>query len=229
MNVDIQNAKLKNATMKIELSNTKEESKSNYYESSRSEGDWDSSKSNNAESLITKHKELQNLWSQYFRDGKTKSDLTKERPPFLLKKKTVYNIFKRLREKGAYIRKKGSGRKSNWDDDLKNHIEEKFGEDSDLEVNEVKDRLVEKEYKLAYSTLCMYLNKIGFRNKILINDLMNLTTAQKEKKIYLVKKYKDYTWENVIFSDETIFSDFRKSRKKEKFINLQKQEKENIK
>ena len=29
-----------------------------------------------------------------------------------------------------------------------------------------------------------------------------------------MKKYKDYTWDNVIFSDETIFSDFRKSRKK---------------
>ena len=28
------------------------------------------------------------------------------------------------------------------------------------------------------------------------------------------KKFKDYTWDNVIFSDETIFSDFRKSRKK---------------
>ena len=181
MNVDTQNSKLKKTTKKINLSNIKEESKYNYYESSKSEGDWDSSKSNNDESPILKHKELQNLWSQYFRDGKTESDLIKERPPFLLNKKTVYNIFKRLREKGAYIRKKGSGRKSNWDDDLKNHIEEILGEDSDLEVNEIKERLVEKGYKLVYSTLCRYLNKIGFQNKNPINDLMNLTTAQKEK------------------------------------------------
>ena len=86
MNVDTQNSKLKNATKKINLSNIKEESKYNYYESSKSEGDWDSSKSNNDESPIWKHKELQNLWSQYFRDGKTESDLIKERPPFLLKK-----------------------------------------------------------------------------------------------------------------------------------------------
>ena len=140
--------------------------------------------------------------------------MIKERPPFLLKKKTVYNIFEILREKGAYIRKKGSGRKSNWDDDLKNHIEEILGEDSDLEVNEIKERLVEKGYKLAYSTLCRYLNKIGFQNKNPINDLMNLTTAQKEKRFIWWKKNKDYTWDNVIFSDETIFSDFRKSRKK---------------
>ena len=109
---------LKNTTKKINLSNIKEESSSNYYESSKIEGDWDSSKSNNDESPIRKHKELQNLWSQYFRYSKSKSDLIKERPPFHLKK-TVYNIFKRLRMKGAYI-KKGSGRKSNWADDLKN-------------------------------------------------------------------------------------------------------------
>ena len=106
MNVDIQNAKLKNATKKISLSNIKEELKLNYYESSKSKGDWDSSKLNNDESPIRKHKEPQNLWSQYFRDGKTESDLIKERPLFRLKKTTVYKFLKRLREKGAYIRKK---------------------------------------------------------------------------------------------------------------------------
>ena len=113
---------LKNVTKKISLSNIKEESKSNYYKSSKSEGDWDSSKSNNDESLITKHRKLQNIWIQYFRDGKTESYLIKERPPFLLKKKTAYNIFKRLREKGAYIRKKDQegnliemwSKKSHW-------------------------------------------------------------------------------------------------------------------
>ena len=29
-----------------------------------------------------------------------------------------------------------------------------------------------------------------------------------------MRKYKDFIWDNVIFSDKTIFSDFRKSRKK---------------
>ena len=42
------------------------------------------------------------------------------------------------------------------------------------------------------------------------------------------EKFKDFTWDNVIFNDETIFSDFRKIRKKwvkkEKCIILQKQE-----
>ena len=42
----------------------------------------------------------------------------------------------------------------------KNHIEGILGEDSDLEVNEIKERLVEKGYMLAYSTLCRNLNKI---------------------------------------------------------------------
>ena len=39
-----------------------------------------------------------------------------------------------------------------------------LGEDSDLEVNEIMKRLVEKGYKPAYLTLCRYLNKIGFEN-----------------------------------------------------------------
>ena len=52
MNVDTQNSKPKNVTKKINLSNIKEETKSSYSESSKSEGDWDSSKSNNDESPI---------------------------------------------------------------------------------------------------------------------------------------------------------------------------------
>ena len=63
MSVDTQNAKLKNATKQINLSNIKEELKSNYYESSKSEEDWDISKSNNDESPIRMIKEFQNLWS----------------------------------------------------------------------------------------------------------------------------------------------------------------------
>ena len=103
MNVDTQNAKLKNATNKINLSNINKESKSNYYKSSKSEGDWDSSKSNNDESPITKHKELQNLWSQYFRDGKTESDLIKERPPFLLQKENCQQYFQKTqKERSIY-------------------------------------------------------------------------------------------------------------------------------
>ena len=44
-------------------------------------------------------KELQNLWSQYFRDGKTESDLIKERPPFLLKRKLSIIFWKDLERK----------------------------------------------------------------------------------------------------------------------------------
>ena len=46
INVDTKNSKLKNATKKINLSNMKEESDSNYYKSSKNEGDWDCSKLN---------------------------------------------------------------------------------------------------------------------------------------------------------------------------------------
>ena len=47
---------LKNTAKKNNLSNIKEESKSNYYESSKREGGWDSSKANNDESPIRKLK-----------------------------------------------------------------------------------------------------------------------------------------------------------------------------
>ena len=92
--------------------------KSSYYESFKSEGDWDSSKSNNNESSIRKHKELQNLWSQYFRDGKTESDLIKDRPPFLLKRKLSI-IFRKDSEIKEHTLEKKSGRKCNWADDIK--------------------------------------------------------------------------------------------------------------
>ena len=102
INVDTQNDKLKNATKKINLSNIEEELKSNCYESSKSERDWDSSKSNNEESPITKQKELQNWWSQYFREEKTGIYLIKERPPFLLKRKLSI-IFSKDSERNEYI------------------------------------------------------------------------------------------------------------------------------
>ena len=72
-------------------------------------------------------------------------------------------IFSKDSEKKKHtLEKKGSERKSNRADDLKNHIEEILGEDRDLEVNKIKEKLVEKGYMLGYSTLCRYLNKIGF-------------------------------------------------------------------
>ena len=64
----------------------------------------------------------------------------------------------------------------------KNHIEEILGKGSDLELNKIEERLVEKGYKPAYLTLCRYLNKIDFENKNSINDLMNLTTALMKKR-----------------------------------------------
>ena len=109
MNVDTQNDKLKNATKKINLSNIKKKIKSSYYESSKSEGDWDNSKSNNNESPIWKHKEFQNLWSQYFRDGKIESDLIKERPPFLIKQKLSIIVSKDSERKEHILEKDKEG------------------------------------------------------------------------------------------------------------------------
>ena len=89
---------------------------------------------------------------------------------------------------------------------------------------------MEKGYKLAYSTLCMYLNKIGFQNKNTINDLMNLTTAQKKKDLFGEKNTKIilgimlYSVMNLYFL--ILEKIERNGSRKEKCINLQKQEKE---
>ena len=93
MSVDTKNTKLKNATKKTNLSNIKEESKFNYFKSSKSEEVGDSSKSNNDESFNRKHKELHNLWSQYYRDGKTERSLIKRKLIIVLKKRKPFIIF----------------------------------------------------------------------------------------------------------------------------------------
>ena len=72
-----------------------------------------------------------------FRDEKTESDLIKERPSFLLKRKLSIILWEDSERKEHTLEKR-SGRKSNWADDLKNNIEEILGEDSDLEINEIK-------------------------------------------------------------------------------------------
>ena len=68
MNVDTQNA-----IKKTNLSNIKEESKSNYYEFSKSEGDWDSSKSNSDESPIKSTKNFRTNEANILETGKLKA------------------------------------------------------------------------------------------------------------------------------------------------------------
>ena len=41
------------------------------------------------------YESTKNLWSQYFRDGKTESDLIKDRPPFLFKRKLSIIFWKK--------------------------------------------------------------------------------------------------------------------------------------
>ena len=84
MNVDTQNAKLKNATKKISLSNIKK------WQNQVTMNPLKEKEIEIVQNQIMKnfqYERTKNLWSQYFRDGKTESDLIKERPPFILKRK----------------------------------------------------------------------------------------------------------------------------------------------
>ena len=77
----------------------------------------------------------------------------------ILKKKTVYNNFEKLRTKGIIIRKIGSGRKSRLTNDLEIKIRQILSDDSDLDVSEIKDELCEQGIEVNERTLTRYLKK----------------------------------------------------------------------
>ena len=56
--------------------------------------------------------------------------------------------------------------------------------------------------------------------------MMNFTANNMDARLKWCQSYKDQNWDFIIFSDETIYSDFRKSKKNEykkaQYIELQK-------
>ena len=77
----------------------------------------------------------------------------------ILKKKTVYNNFEKLRAKGIIIRKIGSGRKSRLTNDLEIKISQIPSDDLDLDVSEIKDELCEQGIEVNQRSLARYLQK----------------------------------------------------------------------
>ena len=75
---------LKNATKKINLSNIK---KRQIQVTMNPLKEKEIEIVQNQIMMNFQYERTKNLWSQYFRDGKTESDLIKERPPFLLQRK----------------------------------------------------------------------------------------------------------------------------------------------
>ena len=132
-----------------------------------------------------------------------------------MKRKTVYNNFEKLRTKEIIIRKIGSDRKSRLTNDLEIKISQILSDDSDLDVSEIKDELCEQGIKVNQRTLTIYLReKINHEHKLPINDMMSLTDDHMDARLKWCQSYKNQNWDLVIFSDETVFSDFRKSKKK---------------
>ena len=80
----------------------------------------------------------------YFKSNRNEQDLIKDFPALILKRKTVYNNFKKLRTKGIIIRKIGSGKKSRLINDLEIKISQILSDDSDLDISEIKDELCEQ-------------------------------------------------------------------------------------
>ena len=180
----------------------------------------------------SRHSEIQNLWATYFKNNRNEQDLIEDFSALIIKKKTVYNNFEKLKTIRIIIRKIGSGRKSRLTNDLQIKISQILSDDSDLDVSEIKEELCEQGIEVSQRKLTRYLRK-NYEHKLPINDMMNLTADHMDARLKWCQSYKNKNWDLVIFSDETVFSDFRKSKRSEyrkaQFIELQKLAKESIK
>ena len=55
--------------------------------------------------------------------------------------------------------------------------------------------------------------KIYYKHKLPINDMMNLTAEHMDARLKWCQSYKNQDLDLVIFRDETVFSDFRKAKR----------------
>ena len=74
----------------------------------------------------------------------------------ILKNKTVYYNFEKLRTKEIIICKIGSDRISRLTNDLEIKISQILSDDSDFDVSEIKDELCEQEIEANQRTLKRY-------------------------------------------------------------------------
>ena len=181
----------------------------------------------------SRHAEIQKLWATYFKNNRNEQDLNKDFPALILKKKTVYNNFEKLRTKGIIIRKIESGRKSLLTNDLEIKISQILSDDRDLDVSEIKDELCEQGIEVNQRTQTRYLKKkINYEHKLPINDMMNLTADHMNARLKLRQSYKNQNWIwsflvlklYLVILEKVKRSGYRKSQ----FTELQKLAKESI-
>ena len=55
---------------------------------------------------------------------------------------------------------------------------------------------------------------MNYEHKLPINDKMNLMADHMDARLKWCQSYKNQNWDLVIFSDKTVFNNFRKSKKK---------------
>ena len=54
---------------------------------------------------------------------------------------------------------------------------------------------------------------MNYDHKLLIIDMMNLTADHMDERLKWCQSFKNQNWDLVIFSDETVFSDFKKVKR----------------
>ena len=84
-----------------------------------------------------------------------------------------------------------------------------------MDVSEIKDEFCEQGIKVNQKTFTKCLReKKNNEHKPLIKYMINLTADHMDARLKWCQSYKNQNWDLAIFNDETVFSDFRKSKKK---------------
>ena len=81
-----------------------------------------------------------------------------------------------------------------------------------MDDSEIKNKHIELGIGVTKRIFRRYLRK-NYEHKLTTNNMMNLTADHMEDKLKWCQSCKNQNWDYAIFSDETVFSDFRKSKK----------------
>ena len=229
MNVDSQTSfNLTNAMNSLNLNNkdlipeyeekdedSQKNSEYSSIDSEKSESSDDSKESDSEENKSPSklsHEEINKMLGQFFKAKLLPKEIIAKQIKGL-NSKTVYSNYKKFSEKGTLMRK--SQVRSKWEPSklIESAILDLIKEDNSLTVNQISKELKNQNLMYSKSSVHRFLVSKGYRSLRPI-QAHELTQEEREKRIEWCKKFLDYDWDHVLFTDETIFRVGRKRSRK---------------
>jgi len=121
---------------------------------------------------------------------------------------TLYYNVKKLKEKGTLKHKGGNGRPKKITPEISRTIGQYIRRDTSIPLKKIANKISQKGVQVHFSTISKHLTSIGYKKSLPIATPM-LTQKHKEKRVEWAKKYLNYNWKKVLFTDETAFQLFR--------------------